>query len=145
MLRAMEEQDISLLSEKLQDLSSEDQKWFHPHPYTEDALQKLLTEKGNYFFVFEHQGKLAGYSLLRTFNKYPIPTYGGVIWEQYRGKGLGTELLVETLLQAKKLGFSKVKLRVYEENKTAFELYKHHGFKLLEQEDGQWWMQKTLD
>jgi ribosomal protein S18 acetylase RimI-like enzyme len=145
MIRPLDQKDLPEVLKRFKDLSDEDKIWYHPHPFTMDALKQLLTEKGNYFFVKEHKGLLIGYSMLRTFNKYLIPTYGGIIWEPYRGKGYGAELLDETLAQAKHLGFTTVKLKVFKTNKRAFQLYQEHGFSVIGEEGPEWWMEKTLD
>ena len=72
--------------------------------------------------------------MLRTFGKYNIPTFGGIIWKDFRGKGYGSELLKETLFLAKEIGFDKVKLKVYKNNEVAFNLYKKHDFKVIGEE-----------
>ena len=47
---------------------------------------------------------------------------------EYRGKGVGRELLVHTLSEAKKFGLEKVELQVYSDNQPAISLYKSVGF-----------------
>lgn len=47
---------------------------------------------------------------------------------EFRGKGLGSELLSETLAHAKEFGLEKVELTVYSSNFPAIALYKKFGF-----------------
>jgi RimJ/RimL family protein N-acetyltransferase len=48
----------------------------------------------------------------------------------FRGKGVGTCLLRETLKNAKDNGFEIVQLDVYGSNKPAIRIYKKSGFKV---------------
>lgn len=144
MIRKLEERDLPKLHERLSSLSQGDKEFFHPHPFTLTALRDLLGLTYDHYFVKEIDHTLIGYSMLRTFGKYEIPTFGGVIWEEYRGKGYGSVLLEDTLTEAKKIGFNLVKLKVYEQNMRAFNLYKKHGFTILGKEGDEIWMEKHI-
>lgn len=48
--------------------------------------------------------------------------------KNFRGKGLGTQLLQKTLAHAKNIGLEKVELAVYTDNLPAIKLYKKCGF-----------------
>jgi ribosomal protein S18 acetylase RimI-like enzyme len=144
MIRKMGEKDLQELHERLNGLSQKDKEFFHPHAFTMAALRQLLDLTYDSYFVKELHNILIGYSMLRTFGKYEIPTFGGVIWEEYRGRGHGSALLKDTLSEAKKLGFTIVKLKVYEHNMRAFNLYKKHGFTILGKEGDEIWMEKHL-
>ena len=48
--------------------------------------------------------------------------------KEYRGRGLGTQLLTKSLEHSKKIGLEKVELTVYTENIEAIKLYKKMGF-----------------
>ncbi len=47
---------------------------------------------------------------------------------EYRGQGLGSQLLAKVLDHAKTFGFEKVELHVYSSNTAAVKLYKKFGF-----------------
>jgi RimJ/RimL family protein N-acetyltransferase len=49
--------------------------------------------------------------------------------KDFRGKGLGTQLLKKALTHAKNIGLEKIELSVYTENNAAIKLYKKCGFK----------------
>lgn len=53
---------------------------------------------------------------------------GMAIIPEFRGKGLGSELLGRALDHAKKFGLEKVELNVYTTNLSAIALYKKFGF-----------------
>ncbi len=55
-------------------------------------------------------------------------TLGMGIIANYRGKGLGTALLKETINAAKKLGLERIQLEVMDFNDAAYKLYKKFGF-----------------
>lgn len=46
----------------------------------------------------------------------------------YRGKGLGSQLMAAALRHASKIGLEKIELTVYATNTAAIALYKKHGF-----------------
>jgi ribosomal protein S18 acetylase RimI-like enzyme len=51
----------------------------------------------------------------------------GVV-HQFRGQGLGTQLLVQTLQAAREAGLTRVELEVFRTNEVAVGLYRRHGF-----------------
>jgi len=62
-----------------------------------------FNEKGNHYYLyFDPENNFAGYGMLRTFNKYRIPTLGCIIWQEYRRLGNGTRLVSELIAEAKK-------------------------------------------
>ena len=144
MLRKLQEKDIDFLLEKLNSLSDKDKQLYHPHPFTREKLLELLEKEYDSYFVLEKKGVIVGYSMLRTFGTFEIPTYGQVIWQEHRGKGYGSEILEKTLEEAVKNGFKTVKLKVYPYNKVAYQLYIKHGFKEIGTEHDEIWMERHL-
>jgi ribosomal protein S18 acetylase RimI-like enzyme len=55
-------------------------------------------------------------------------TLGMGILHDYRGKGIGSRLMEETLIAAKKFGIERVELEVYASNIPAIKLYEKRGF-----------------
>jgi ribosomal protein S18 acetylase RimI-like enzyme len=53
----------------------------------------------------------------------------GII-KEFRGRGIGTELMRNTLEKAKNIGLTRVSLSVREDNHTAMNLYKKMGFEI---------------
>ncbi|MBN2602961.1 MAG: GNAT family N-acetyltransferase [Candidatus Thermoplasmatota archaeon] len=138
---------IPKLLEKLIKLDSKEKFYFNPHPFKKEQLTKnyftMKNKKDDFYFVLINpdNNDIIGYSMLRTFGKFEIPTFGIVIFPPYRGKNFGNTLTKLTLQQAQKIGYKKVKLRVNWKNKAALMLYKKNGFKLTEHEI---WMEKSL-
>lgn len=129
---------------KLLNYCQKDKEYFHPHSFDKRYLKRLPKQKMNHYFVLIEADKIIGYSMLRTFGIFPYPTFGGFVHRDYRGKGYGKELLKKTLKKAKELNFEKVLLKVKEENIIAINLYNKVGFKELQKEKDQYWMEIEL-
>jgi ribosomal protein S18 acetylase RimI-like enzyme len=129
---------------KMLNFCQKDEEYFHPHSFDKRYLKSLLKERFNYYFVLIEDNKIIGYSMLRTFGRYPDPTFGGFIHRDYRRRGYGTELLKKTIDKAKELGFKRVLLKVHKDNEKAINLYSKIGFRELEKENDQYWMELIL-
>lgn len=108
-----------------------------PHSYhirTFDELMKSDTYAQAY--IFEYNGKTAGYALLaKTFSR---EAGGMVIWieeiyikEEFRGKGLGSEFFAY-LEENKSDNVARLRLEVEPDNDGAIALYKRMGYEPLE-------------
>ena len=118
------------LLKELQNLSEEDKDFFNPHSFNLETIQDLSNELGNYYYIYlDKAGRFIGYGILRTFDKYDIPTLGDVIWQRYRQGGHGLQLVKELLEKARSLGFKKVMLHISPINKIALKMYRKLGFK----------------
>ena len=106
-----------------------------PKSHFEATFDELM--QGSAFaegFIFEADGDIAGYGLIaRTYSQ---EAGGIVIWieeiyikRSFRNKGLGSEFIkyVKENIPAK-----RYRLETEPENTKAQELYKRHGFELLE-------------
>ena len=61
--------------------------------------------------------------------------YGVLVYERFRGRGMGRRLLSEVLRQAADMGFSQAFLEVASDNLPAIRLYESSGFSLEERLD----------
>lgn len=75
---------------------------------------------------------LAPYYRLKL--KAPKTWYiGGIaLFPEFRGQGIGTQLLGIARRQAQEQGFQKLSLLAFEQNKRAVKLYEQNGFKVIE-------------
>jgi RimJ/RimL family protein N-acetyltransferase len=68
-----------------------------------------------------------------SLNRKPVFAHAGNlgigIVKEYRGRGIGTELMAKAIAHAKEIGLEKIELDVYESNRAAIRLYKKFGFK----------------
>lgn len=88
-----------------------------------------------YAFTLEDNGKIIGHLILRNpgENKEVIRLGFVIVDSSIRGKGYGKTLINEAIKYAReKLGAKEINLRVFTNNKSAFECYKSMGFKVVD-------------
>lgn len=144
MFTKLEKEHIDELHYFLNNLSKEDKKYFNPHSFEKEYLESLLEQKSNYYYVLIKNNKIIGYSMLRTFNRYEKPTFGGVIHPYYRREGYGSILLANTIGEARNLGYKSVLLTVDKYNKSAIRLYEKFEFLVINEEENKIWMELIL-
>ncbi|WP_287588614.1 GNAT family N-acetyltransferase [Candidatus Borrarchaeum sp.] len=106
------------------------------------TLQEITIEEvtngwfdlGNYdlIIVAEIQGELVGQIQLERLEDdaaQHVCEIGIIVDPDYRGKGVGSELLKKTIENAKHLGFEKICLSTFHTNRIAIALYKKFGFR----------------
>jgi ribosomal protein S18 acetylase RimI-like enzyme len=78
-------------------------------------------------------GSVVGWCDITSLNR-PIYAHAGVlgmgITKEFRGIGIGSELMKQTLERAKQIGLTRVSLFVRENNHPAMNLYKKMGFEI---------------
>lgn len=89
--------------------------------------------QGNPQFVAVDDDRVVGWCDIR---RDPVPVYhhsghlGMGVAKDYRGQGLGKQLIEATLNDARQKGFERIELSVYARNTRARALYEKVGFKL---------------
>lgn len=85
------------------------------------------------FVVLNDSERVVGWCDVVTREGYPenIGFIGVGLLPEYRGRGIGTELMLETMKKAKQAGFNEIRLDCRATNKTALHLYKKLGFRRL--------------
>ena len=88
--------------------------------------------KNNYAqYVALVEDKIVGWADIIPHEKELMKHVGllgiGVVSE-YRGKGIGKELLIRTIIHARETGLQRLELEVFANNVAAIELYKQLGF-----------------
>ena len=108
------------------------QEFFHPHPLTEAEAQRICSYEGHdcYYAIVDGQTVL-GYGMLRGWDAgYDVPSLGIALASEARGLGLG-ELFMHFLhAAARHHGARSVRLKVYQTNHPAVNLYKRLGYQL---------------
>lgn len=115
---------------------SGDNKYFHPHPLTDDEAKNRTQYSGkDLYYVLMEGHKAIGYAMLRGWDEgYDVPSLGISIHPSVRGIGLG-KLLVHFLhVVAKKRNCVKIRVKVYPENITALTMYKKLGYSFQSKE-----------
>jgi ribosomal-protein-alanine N-acetyltransferase len=112
----------------LLDVSRIEQASF-PQPWPFQAFERFIDEPG--FLVAERDGQITGYIVSDA-----VPNHGNALGHvkdfavhpDFRGQGIGTELLQQALAKLGTRGVYSVKLEVRENNESAIRLYRQHGF-----------------
>jgi len=114
----------------LSDLKDKDLEYFRPHPFTNEAVEKIIsnTHRDLYYVLAEGEHVLA-YGMLRGWDEgYEVPSLGIAVHPQARGKGLGKALMHFLGAAAKWNGATRVRLKVNRGNARAARLYKSLGY-----------------
>jgi ribosomal protein S18 acetylase RimI-like enzyme len=105
--------------------------------HTEESAARLIDGMKNHPMKLccfaEYNGEIAGlcncFIGFGTFAAKPfINIHDLVVYDRYRGKGIGRHLLEYIVLKAKETNCAKVTLEVREDNANAQKLYKSLGF-----------------
>ncbi|MBR1702610.1 MAG: GNAT family N-acetyltransferase [Lachnospiraceae bacterium] len=116
-------------------------------------LQVYVENFGQYkddrCLVAEMGGKVVGAVWTRIMNDYghvdaQTPSLAISLYREYRGCGIGTELMRQILLLLKEDGYKKVSLSVQKAN-YAVKLYVKTGFEIVEENEEEYIMVKCLD
>lgn len=105
------------------------------HDPTTDDLFRVFQNPASEYLVAEENGKLAGGS-----GVYPTPGLPEgcaelvkfYLLHEYRGKGIGRDLLYKTFESAKKLGYRQLYLESFPELDKAVGMYEKAGFRHLQ-------------
>lgn len=100
-------------------------------------IKDFGTNKDDNCLVSEYENKIVGACWTRIMNDYghidnETPSFAISLYEEYRGEGIGTELMLKMLELLKQKRYKKVSLAVQKEN-YAVKLYKKVGFKIVDE------------
>ena len=99
-------------------------------PWGEETIIQELQRKGSFAYGINKDDVLIGYALAYTvLDEINIVDVG--VRPEYRGKGVGTELMTCMLKNAAHINVKKVFLEVRKSNEAAIRLYKKLGFSVV--------------
>jgi ribosomal protein S18 acetylase RimI-like enzyme len=106
------------------------EKFFNPHPMTEEeALKRVAYTGKNAYCVLQVGTELVGYGLLRGWDEgYETPSLGIVIDPERQGRGHGRRLMEFLHEIARGRGARRIRLHVHPENVRAVKLYQSLGY-----------------
>ena len=111
---------------------------FEPEPYFRAAREHYRRDKESVYFLYD-ENTYAGLVDLDTA-RGAHAGYGWVsllyLCPEYRGRGLGVQLLGRAVTKYHKLGRRAVRLHVAEDNKAALAFYRANGFEELSRSPG---------
>lgn len=97
------------------------------------------TGKADYCIVADDDGKVAGAVWTRIMNDYghvddETPSFAISLYKEYRGQGIGTQMMQEMLSLLKKNGYSRASLALQKANYVV-RMYEKVGFKTVDEND----------
>lgn len=114
-------------------------------------LQLYISDWGkdsDYCLVAEVNDSVVGAVWVRIMNDYghiddKTPSFAISLYKEYRGMGIGTELMRQILSILKEKGYEKASLSVQKEN-YAYKMYLKLGFKVISESEEEFLMVKQL-
>ncbi|MBO6233699.1 MAG: GNAT family N-acetyltransferase [Clostridia bacterium] len=113
-----------------------------------DELQVYIKDFGtnndDNCLVAEYDNKVVGACWVRIMNDYGhidnnTPSFAISLYEEYRGKGIGTKLMFSMIALLKEKGYKQASLAVQKEN-YAVKMYKKVGFEIVDENDEEYIM-----
>ena len=100
--------------------------------------------KADNCIVAEVDGRVVGAVWTRIMNDYghvddETPSFAISLYEEYRGKGIGTLMMRQMLELLRKQGYERVSLAVQKAN-YAVQMYENVGFKIVDENDEEYVM-----
>lgn len=105
-------------------------------------------QKDDRCFVAEVEGKIAGTVWVRIMNDYghidnSTPSFAISLYKEYRGLGIGTNLMKKMLSELKLCGYEKASLAVQKAN-YAVRMYQKVGFEIIDENEEEYIMVSYL-
>ena len=102
------------------------------------------SRKGDHCLVADCNGKVVGAVWTRIMDDYghvddDTPSLAISLYEEYRGKGIGTQIMAKMLGLLKKQGFKRVSLAVQKAN-YAVKIYERIGFQTVDENEQEYIM-----
>ena len=107
-------------------------------------IKNFGTYKDDNCVIAEYNDKIVGACWTRIMNDYghidnETPSFAISLYEEYRGKGIGTELMKSMLMLLKNKGYKRASLSV-QKNNYAVKMYEKVGFKVDNENDEEYIM-----
>jgi ribosomal protein S18 acetylase RimI-like enzyme len=118
-------------------LEANDTEYFYPHMFTNDAVEKIISNvRRDLYYVLAEGEDVLGYGMLRGWDEgYEIPSLGIAIHPRARGNGLGKAFMNFLSAAARRKGATRVRLKVNRANTRAAKLYKSLGYEFRFEEE----------
>lgn len=102
------------------------------------------SRKGDHCLVAECSGKVVGAVWTRIMNDYghvddDTPSFAISLYKEYRGKGIGTQMMIQMLELLKKQGLRRASLAVQKAN-YAVNMYERVGFRTVDENEQEYIM-----
>lgn len=113
-------------------------------PELQIYVERFGALKDDFALVAEIEGKIVGAVWVRIMNDYghideETPSLAISLYKEYRGQGIGTNMMKEMLSLLKTHGYKRVSLSVQKANYAA-EMYRKIGFDIVRENEEEWIM-----
>ena len=113
-------------------------------PELQIYVARFGTSKDDFALVAEVEEKIVGAVWVRIMNDYghideETPSLAISLYKEYRGQGIGTDMMKEMLSLLKTHGYKRVSLSVQNAN-YADEMYRKIGFDIIRENEEEWMM-----
>ena len=113
-------------------------------PELQIYVERFGALKDDFALVAEIEGKIVGAVWVRIMNDYghideETPSLAISLYKEYRGQGIGTNMMKEMLSLLKTHGYKRVSLSVQKANYAA-EMYRKIGFNIIRENKEEWIM-----
>ena len=113
-------------------------------PELQIYVERFGALKADFALVAEIEGKIVGAVWVRIMNDYghiddETPSLAISLYKEYRGQGIGTNMMKEMLSLLKTHGYKRVSLSVQKANYAA-EMYRKIGFDIVRGNEEEWIM-----
>ena len=113
-------------------------------PELQVYIDRFGSLKDDFALVAEIEGKIIGAVWIRIMYDYghiddETPSFAISLYKEYRGRGIGTEMMKEMLSLLKTHNYKRVSLSVQKANYTA-EMYRKIGFDIVRENEEEWIM-----
>ena len=113
-------------------------------PELQVYVEGFGNRSGDICYVAEIDGRVIGAAWVRIMNDYGhieegVPSWAISVYKEYRGRGIGTELMKAVLNELKAQGYNRTSLSVQKDN-PAQHLYERLGFTVAEETDREYIM-----
>ena len=111
-------------------------------------IENFGSRTGDYCLCAEISGRIIGAVWVRIMNDYghvddETPSFAISLYKQYRGQGIGTQLMLKMLELLRKNGYKQASLSVQKANYAA-KMYKKIGFVTIDENDEEYIMTYKL-
>ena len=113
-------------------------------PELQIYVERFGALKDDFALVAEIEGKIVGAVWVRIMNDYghideETPSLAISLYKEYRGQGIGTNMMKEMLSLLKTHGYKRVSLSVQKANYAA-KIYRKIGFDIIRENKEEWIM-----
>lgn len=113
-------------------------------PELQVYIDRFGSLKDDFALVAEIEGKIIGAVWIRIMYDYghiddETPSLAISLYKEYRGRGIGTEMMKEMLSLLKTHNYKRVSLSVQKANYAA-EMYRKIGFEIIKENGDEWIM-----